>query len=162
MAQGEFLCDHSTHGGAYYMSRRHSSRIQDRRRIVSHPFDQVWTRRRVASAHSPVVKINCPVIPAQDGKDPKPHFMGKTQAHNEQNRWAATLFIPIKLSSLIGDVRHFSQSSCFAFGMPTPIYMVCAGGTPQMKWPSPFTPKLGRGRIETPPRISRRNGISVC
>ena len=145
------------------MSRGHSSRIEHGRCILGHPFHRVRTAGGVASAHAAIIEIDRPVAGAQDGQDAKPHFMCKAKTHDEQHGRTAALFIPIKVVSLVGgNVGHFFQSNRFEIGMPTPIYMVSRVSIPKMKWPWCFTPEPERGSMEAPPRISRRNGISVC
>ena len=166
MAQRQFLCDHSPHGGANYMSCRHSCRIQDSRRVLGHPFYRIRAARNVASSHATVVKVDSAVMLGQDRQDAKPHIMGETQTHNEEDRGPAALLIPENSCALAGDVRHYPQSSRRVMQRnlrkSTPIYMGVRAAEPQMKWLCYFTLETGQGSIETPPRISRRNGISVC
>lgn len=88
--------------------------------------------------------------------------MGETQPHDEQDRRTAPLFIPINPRALVGDVRHFLQSSRCVHGKWTTIYMVAAGERHQMEWVCDFTLPNEPCTMEAPPRISQRTGISVC
>jgi len=174
MAQCEFLCDHSTHRGANHMSSRYSRSIQHSRRILCHQPHPVRSARRVASPHAPVIEENRPVAPAQNRQDPKPHVVCETQTHNEQHRLPAAHLVPINVHPAISNVRHSNQRisadfSCsllltprsFLRNRPT-TYMVQPAVTYKLEWSSSFTPPSSQGSIEIPPRISQRNGISVC
>jgi hypothetical protein len=104
--------------------------------------------------------------------------MGETQTHYEEHRRSATLLVPINVGPLAGHVRHCNQSSNVAgrghirLSLPvefsllswkwTPIYMVWLELIYQIKCSSSFTLQRGQGSMEAPPRISLRNGISVC
>jgi hypothetical protein len=111
MAQGQLLCDHSSHGGAYYMSGGHSSRIQNRGCILSHSFHGIRSARGVAAAHPSIIEVDSAILSAQDRQNSKPHVMGKTQTHDEEDRRSAPLLIPVELGSLVGHEWHFPQSS---------------------------------------------------
>src|SRR5258707_9609923 len=106
--QGEFLCNHAPHRNTEYMRALHLGGIEDGGCVRGHQCDGINAWGYVALSHAAIIQSDRAIGLSKNGAGAMPHVGWIAQAHDEQQRFARALFIPVNFGPLIFNKRHGS------------------------------------------------------
>src|SRR6202007_428831 len=104
--QGEFLCNHAPHRNTEYMRALHLGGIEDGGCVRGHQCDGINAWGYVTLSHAAIIQSDRAVGLSQNRAGAMPHVGWIAEAHDEQQRFARALFIPVNLGTLIFNKRH--------------------------------------------------------
>src|SRR5258708_33530087 len=106
--QGEFLRNHTPHRNTEYMRALYLGGIEDGGCVRGHQCHGINAWGYVALSHAAIIQSDRAIDLSQHRAGAMPHVGWIAQAHDEQQRFARALFIPVNLGALIFNKWHRS------------------------------------------------------